>query len=292
MPERCPRNTLPMSLLPSSLILEVTSRCNYKCPFCYCVWHEFPALARPALSTAAWKDIISECTMRGVKSLLFTGGEALLRRDIFDLLAHARKVLPDGRIEIFTNGSRMTEDLLYWLKRRKIRIATSLQGLNTYGELTGTRRSYRRLLSLIARAAELQWPVAVSITVNQINLGEAADLFAAAALSRPETILVGAVMAEGRVRRNLDLMLAPEEWEDVKQTIRHLPDCGVPYSFCDEFFCHCRDFPVKWIKRFGEDAKRCPAGRDFGVIGPNGRFRKCLHTVEAFEWRREGKGTK
>ncbi len=33
-------------------------------------------------------------------------------------------------------------------------------------------------------------------------------------------------------------------------------------------------------------------GRDFGVIGPNGRFRKCLHTVEAFEWRKEGKGTK
>ena len=274
-----------MTKLPSSLMLEITSRCNYKCPFCYCVWHEFPELARPALSTAAWKGIIAECARRGVKSLLFTGGEALLRPDATELIAYARRLLPDGDLALFTNGSRMTEDLLRWLKRRKIRISTSLQGLRTYGELTGTRRSYRRLLSLVARAAELDWRIAVSITVNRINLFEAADLFAAAALARPETIQVGAVMAEGRVRRNLDLMLTPEEWENVKQTIRHLPDCGVPYSFCDEFYCHCRDFPAEWRQRFGADTHPCPAGRDFGVIGPDGKFRKCLHSVAETEWR-------
>ena len=29
----------------------------------------------------------------------------------------------------------------------------------------------------------------------------------------------------------------------------------------------------------------CPAGRAFGVIGPDGRFRRCLHTLDAAERR-------
>jgi len=271
--------------LPPHIILEVTRRCNYRCPFCYCVWHEFPHLARPALPTAAWKSIIDECAARGVTSLLFTGGEALLRRDIRELLDHARWRLPEGDLAIFSNGSRLDEETLRYLKRRRIRISTSLQGLRTYGELTGTGRTCRPLLRTIARAAELKWPLAVSITVNRINLAEAADLFAAAALSHPESIQVGAVMAEGRARRDLDLMLTPAEWNDVKRQIRELPDCHVPYSFCDEFFCHCRDYPAAWAERFGVDPKPCPAGRDFGVIGPDGKFRRCLHTVEECDWR-------
>ena len=94
-----------MTNLPPSIILEITSRCNYRCPFCYCVWYEFPHLARPALSTAEWKEVISECAERGVDSFLFTGGEALLRPDVIELLAHARRIMPDGRIDLFTNGS-------------------------------------------------------------------------------------------------------------------------------------------------------------------------------------------
>ena len=271
--------------LPPHIILEVTRRCNYRCPFCYCVWHEFPELARPALGTAAWKTIIAECVDRGVRSFLFTGGEALLRRDIRELLDHARRLLPDGEICLFANGSRLSDEVLRYLKRRRIRGATSLQGLRTYGELTGTRRTYRPLLRTVARAAELKWPLSVSITVCRVNLAEAVDMFVAAALSHPSSIQIGAVITEGRARRRPDLMLSPAKWFEFKEKIRELPDCGVPYSFCDEFYCRCRDCPAERRERFGGEGKACAAGRDFGVIGPDGKFRKCLHTVDELEWR-------
>ena len=274
-----------MTRLPPQIILEVTRRCNYRCPFCYCIWHERKEKLPRDLDTAVWREIIADCVACGVNSILFTGGEALLRPDIEELLSHARKLLPQGSIELFTNGSRVTEDRLRWLKRRKVRLATSLQGLNTYAEMTGTRRSYRVPLKLAMRAAELKWPVSMSLTINKLNLAEAADMFVAAALAKPRIIQVGAMMAEGRARDRLDLMLTPAEWELVKTSIRELPDCKVPYTFCDEFYCRCRDYPKSWENLFGVNTFECSAGKEYGVIGTSGKFRKCLHTVEETEWR-------
>lgn len=268
---------------PRHMTLELTAACNFRCPHCYCVWHECPELAKGELSTDGWCAVLDQCAADGVDDILFTGGEALLRRDIFEILDYARRVMPRANLSLFTNASRLTEPLIKKFKRRKVNLATSLQGLATYCEMTGTRRSYRRLLSVLERAAELKWPMGVSITVTRANLAEAADMFAAAALSGAKTIQMGPVMAGGRAMKRLDLMISREEWEGVKAAIRALPDAHVPYTFCDEFVCNCRDdMPSATLAKWGDkNSKPCPAGKSFGVIGPNGIYRKCLHSLPA-----------
>ena len=252
---------------PPHMTMELTAKCNFRCPYCYCVWHEYPALAKGELSADGWRTILEKCAADGVDDVLFSGGEALLRRDLFEILDHARRVLPKARLSLFTNASRLDEALIRKFKRRKISLATSLQGLATYGAMTGTRRNYRRLLAVIARAAELKWPIAVSMTITKANAGEAADMFAAAALSGASAIQVGPVILGGR--------------EGVKRRIRTLPDAHVPYTFCDEFICSCRaDTPKPLLDKW-EDRNRtpCSAGKSFGVVGPNGLYRTCLHTL-------------
>ncbi|MBR4221880.1 MAG: radical SAM protein [Victivallales bacterium] len=117
-----------------------------------------------------WKGIIDECASRGVKEITFTGGEATIREDLWELMDYACKCLHDGDVALFTNGSLMTEAHIKWCKKRRIRLSTSLQGLRTYGRQTGTRRSYKRVLAFMARAAELGWPVDVSISVSKIKM--------------------------------------------------------------------------------------------------------------------------
>lgn len=268
-----------MEKLPKHLMLELTSRCNYRCPFCYCVWHEFPALARPGLSTAAWKSVFARCVGAGADDLLFTGGEALLRKDLPELVAFARRLLPGGELSLFTNSSRLTEPLLRFFKRNRVHLATSLPGLATYGAMTGTRRTYRRVLEWIARAAELRWPMSVSLTATAANRSEFVQMYAAAMLSGAGSVQMGAMMAEGRGRQHPELMLTRPRWEALKREIRALPGAGSPV-FCDELLCECRWQPPDLIRAFGNPEKvPCPAGKTFGVIGPSGRFRRCLHTV-------------
>ena len=138
---------------PHHLTQELTAKCNFRCPYCYCVWHEYPALAKPELDLDQWKAVLDQCAADGVDDILFTGGEALLRSDLFAILDHARRILPRARLSLFTTASRLDETLIKRFRRRKVHLATSLQGLKTYGAMTGTRRSYRRLLAVVARAA-------------------------------------------------------------------------------------------------------------------------------------------
>lgn len=194
---------------PRHVTLELTAKCNFRCPYCYCVWHEYPALAKPELDAAGWKTILDKCAADGVEDILFTGGEALLRRDLFKILSYARRVLPKA------------------------------------------------------------------------NFGEAADMFVAAALSGASTIQVGPVILGGRAAANQALMISRDEWEEVKRRIRSLPDAHVSYTFCDEFICSCRaDTPKPLLEKWEEkNRKPCPAGKSFGVIGPNGLYRTCLHSL-------------
>ena len=43
----------------------------------------------------------------------------------------------------------------------------------------------------------------------------------------------------------------------------------------------CRaDTPKRLIEKWGDkNRKPCPAGKTFGVIGPNGLYRTCLHSL-------------
>ena len=267
-----------MNRLPSHLIFELTAKCNYRCPFCYCVWHEFPDHAKPERDTPFWKNLLNLCVENGVDDILFTGGEAMLRPDLSELLTYARKVLPEAELSLFTNGSRLTEDFLHFCKRKKVRLSTSLQGLRSYGEMTGTKRRYRRTLEWIARASELNWKMSVSLTATQANRREFVDMFCAVALSGALNIQMGAMMPEGRGREHLELTLSRPEWKKLKAEIRALPDAGVPYAFCDEMICECRTQPAAIRRKFKQPAlSKCPAGKSFAVVGPNGKFRKCLH---------------
>ena len=126
---------------PRHMTLELTAKCNFRCPYCYCLWHEFPEIAKPELDTAGWKAILDKCADDEVEDILFTGGETLLRSDLFQILSYARRRLPRADLPLFTNASLLDEPLVKRLKRRRIRLATSLQGLTTYGAMTGTRPS-------------------------------------------------------------------------------------------------------------------------------------------------------
>ena len=263
---------------PPFMTLEVTMQCNYQCPYCYCFWHEFPKSVGHELDPVEWMDLIDYCISKGVKRILFSGGEALLRCDIRELLDYTVQKDSQIAVSLFTNGSLMDETMLLFCKDRSIEISTSLQGLKTHGIMTGVNTGYRKTLELIALGRQLDWPIAVSIVVTKENQEEIRNIFSAAALCGASMIQLGPMMPEGRGRNHLEWILSKEEWNSVKQEIRSVKDFGIPYVFCDEMICTCRSHSPQITDLFPRLRRSpCEAGKTFGVIGPDGLYRKCLH---------------
>lgn len=99
----------PFSARPSApyrMDLAVTYRCNNDCAHCY------NARERdfPELKTDDWKLITDKLWALGVPHIVFTGGEATLRNDLPELIAHAES---NGQITGLNTNARRLADMTY-----------------------------------------------------------------------------------------------------------------------------------------------------------------------------------
>jgi radical SAM protein with 4Fe4S-binding SPASM domain len=98
---------MPFSARPSApyrMDLAITYRCNNDCAHCYNARER----NHPELTTAAWKGILDKLWELGVPHIVFTGGEATLRNDLPELIAHAEA---NGQITgLNTNARRLADE--------------------------------------------------------------------------------------------------------------------------------------------------------------------------------------
>ncbi|HLO27876.1 MAG TPA: PqqD family peptide modification chaperone [Anaerolineales bacterium] len=102
-------SVMPFSARPSApyrMDLALTYRCNNDCAHCY------NARERnfPELDTEQWKLILDQLLSLGVPHVVFTGGEATLRTDLSELIAHAES---NGQITGLNTNARRLADQKY-----------------------------------------------------------------------------------------------------------------------------------------------------------------------------------
>lgn len=73
---------------PALVSWNLTKRCNLRCPHCY-MEAEPQAAAENELTTAECLSLIDEMKTLGTEMIILTGGEPLLRRDIYDIAQYA-----------------------------------------------------------------------------------------------------------------------------------------------------------------------------------------------------------
>lgn len=79
----------PQLEAPLALLAEVTHRCPLQCP--YCSNPVEMVKASEELGTAEWLDLIDQAADLGILQIHFSGGEPLARRDLVQLVRHARQ---------------------------------------------------------------------------------------------------------------------------------------------------------------------------------------------------------
>jgi len=74
--------------LPKMFILELTSNCNHKCLYCYNVWkgQGYEQTGRQMSLAEVKQSILKLQSEAQVEGIGISGGEPLLREDIFDII--------------------------------------------------------------------------------------------------------------------------------------------------------------------------------------------------------------
>ena len=102
------------SLLPTPRMvdLEVTSRCNASCAYCY--YRDNKDVGYNDMSTAEWISLIEELGRGHVLSVCLVGGEALVRPGIFEIIDAI--VANHLRFQLLSNGSLIDHSVARRLK--------------------------------------------------------------------------------------------------------------------------------------------------------------------------------
>ena len=88
--------------VPISVHLDVTYRCNERCVHCYLDHDD-----HGEMTTAEIKDVLDQLAEAGVFFLTFSGGEVFMRRDFFEIVEYARRLLLNVKIK--TNAVMIRE---------------------------------------------------------------------------------------------------------------------------------------------------------------------------------------
>jgi MoaA/NifB/PqqE/SkfB family radical SAM enzyme/glycosyltransferase involved in cell wall biosynthesis len=162
---------------PGLVILDITHRCNISCNICE-IRKDKPI---KELTTAEVKNIIAQSIDWGVSEFVLSGGEALIRDDIFEILDFTRK--RKYHIGIITNGILLTELFIKrlhpYLVSNTLSLTVSLDALTPqiHDDIRGNKGCFEKVfngLKILSRLKNENPNInfnAISIILNE-NLEE------------------------------------------------------------------------------------------------------------------------
>jgi Fe-coproporphyrin III synthase len=113
-PRDVPGNMLPYTAVVRPVVFwNVTSRCNLSCGHCYLDAGPDRDTSGELTTTEAL-HLIDDLGDMGVPLLIISGGEPLLRRDIWEILVHARR--KNMALALSSNGTLITREIAERLK--------------------------------------------------------------------------------------------------------------------------------------------------------------------------------
>lgn len=168
----------------TTLHLEVTSKCNAKCPMCLrnvSGGKTNPLLPLEEISLAQAKEFFPAEFIRGLKRMYMCGnyGDPMVAKETIEIFSYFREVNPQIHLSMFTNGSGRNSD--WWTRLAQV-IDVCHFGIDGIGE---THAIYRRKTSFdtvitsakafIAAGGKAYWDFII-FKHNQHQLAEAEKL--------------------------------------------------------------------------------------------------------------------
>lgn len=255
---------------PSLISWNLTKKCNLKCPHCYL---EAGRAADNELTTGECLGLIDEMKALGTEMVILTGGEPLLRKDIYDIASYASS---QGLwVVMGTNGVLISDRVAQKMVECGVKgVGISIDSLNpaVHNSFRGGPNAWEysvRALD-ICRAHGLQ--VLVQTTVMALNYQEIPQLMNFTREKGAWSFNLYFLVQTGRGQQLNDLSAAQTE-----DTLARLVDAQDDYrpmlvrSKCAPHFKR-----IAYERGLaGLESGGCMAGTQYGRITPEGDVTPC-----------------
>ncbi|MBI4286486.1 MAG: radical SAM protein [Chloroflexi bacterium] len=257
---------------------HLTERCNLRCRHCYqqknmaeldyAAVRQGMANIKEALDS--WE---TQYDMKLSPSYQFTGGEPLLRRDLFEILAQARE--SGFATSLMSNGLLITPDIAHHLWEAGVAdVQISLEGLETVHDYIRGQGTFWRTLRGIENLRNKDIDCIINVTLSRLNMGQIEGLAQLAETIGVRYLSFSRLVPCGRGEELADEALTPQELAGLYRSLEAINAGGkVKVSSLD---------PLATIAAMKEDVPQgdfpvggCAAGM-FGVtIAADGSIMPC-----------------
>lgn len=157
-----------------SMEIEFSRICNFRCSYCYV---DEKIECRNELSKEEIKDVIRQAKALGARKIIILGGEPSIYPHLVEML---RFISEEGlKIEMFTNGSGITQELAGILAAEKVRVALKLNSRDeqVQDQLAGKKGAFQLINKALAALREAGYPskdlfLAISTVICRQNIAE------------------------------------------------------------------------------------------------------------------------
>ncbi len=193
---RAPRRFADAAASAPVVIWNICMHCNMHCPHCYAA-----AIAEPSpsdLSHEEGVDLIDQLADAGVRVVIFSGGEPLLRADAIDLIAHAKRrgISP----QLSTNGVLIDEPVAERLREAGVAyVGVSIDGIESFNDAyRGLGGGFAAALRGLRNAKAAGMKTGLRMTLSQRNVDQLVAMLEVARDARVDRFYVSHLVYSGR----------------------------------------------------------------------------------------------
>ena len=266
-----PRAANPERFVPLVMSWNITRECNMKCSHCYI--NATDRKLDNELTTQEAKNLMDQIYQVSRPLLILSGGEPLLRPDIYELIRYGSKI--GLKMGLGSNGSLIDEAAAKKLKEAGIATVSISLDSNIpaqHDEFRGVPGAWEKAVEACKALRRNNVLVQVNTTLTQQNYSQIDDIMALAEGIGVENFHLFFLVPTGRGTKMTDI--SPEQYEEMitktfAKTANHT--LNVRPSCAPQFMRIAKDMGLdmrQWIRG-------CIAGLYYCRIYPNGDVTPC-----------------
>ncbi|MCX5708213.1 MAG: radical SAM protein [Candidatus Omnitrophica bacterium] len=250
---------------------NTTKACNLKCEHCY---RDAGGKDPNELTTAEGKDLLLEIAKAGFKIAILSGGEPLLRKDIFELISYASSV--GLRPVLGTNGVLFTPEIVRKLKTAgaaRVGISLDSKDFRVHDDFRKQKGAWEKTVEAMRICRRENLDFQVHTTVTRRNYQEIIEItdFATSLGAKAHHIFF--LVPTGRGKDISEVFIGAKEIQEVLEKVLNKQK-----ETAIELKPVCAPQFIPMAKKMGiplRFQRGCLAGTGYCCILPNGDVHPC-----------------